>query len=168
MKLLEFTFHPWQLYMLLIKRFIKFSENRIQDFLKNISLVFSHSILYVMNCLTLKIILVVTAKTVVLCNNDLINKESIVFSITNYGRLPSEVLLAVSKNIVGDCLHACMQHLACLTINYHRRSGRCELLADILYKKELIEDIEWVSYGHYESDLVRYVYNYFILQLNIL
>ena len=53
-----------------------------------------------------------------------------------------------------------MQHLACLTISYHSPSDRCELLADLLYKEKLIQDDEWVSYGHFESQLVRYVYSY--------
>ena len=112
-----------------------------------------------MNCLILKIISLITTNSVVLCNNDL-TEASIVFSVTSYGRLPAELLLAVSKSILGDCLYACMQHFACLTINYHAPSGKCELLADILHKEELISDVEWVSYGHFESELVRYVYSY--------
>ena len=48
----------------------------------------------------------------------------------------------------------------CLTINYHALSGICEQLADILHKVELIPDNEWVSYGHFESELVTYVYSY--------
>ena len=112
-----------------------------------------------MDCLILQIITLITAKHVVLCNNDL-TEASIVFSVTSYGRLPGELLLSVSKCIIGDCLYACMQHFACLTINYHALSGKCELLADILHKEELIPDVEWVSYGHFESELVRYVYSY--------
>ena len=44
-----------------------------------------------------------------------------------------------------------MQHFACLTINYHVLSGKCELLADILQKEELFPDVEWVPYGHVYS-----------------
>ena len=109
--------------------------------------------------MTLKIITLITAKTVVICNNDL-TEASRVFSVTSYGKLPGELLLALSKDIVEDCLYACMQHLACLTISYHSPSDRCELLADLLYKEKLIQDDEWVSYGHFESQLVRYVYSY--------
>ena len=108
-----------------------------------------------MDYLIQKIITLFTVNTAVLCNNDL-TKASVVFSVTNYGRLPGELLLAVSTDIVGDCLYACMQHSACLTINYHRPSRRCELVADLLYEKELIQDAEWLSYGHFESELVRY------------
>ena len=107
-----------------------------------------------MYCLILKLITLTTAKYVVLCNSDL-TEASIVFSVTSYGRLPGELLLTVSKCIVGDCLYACMQHFACLTINYHSLSGKCELLADILHKEALIPNAEWVSYGHFESELVR-------------
>ena len=109
--------------------------------------------------MTLKIITLITAKTVVICNNDL-TEASRVFSVTSYGKLPGELLLALSKDIVEDCLYACMQHLACLTISYHSPTDRCELLADLLYKEKLIQDDEWVSYGHFESQLVRYVYSY--------
>ena len=112
-----------------------------------------------MDCLILKIIMLITAKYVVLCNNDL-TEASIVFSVTSYGRIPGELLLSVSKCVIGDCLHACMQNFACLTINYHALSGKCELLADILHKEELIPDVEWVSYSHFEKELVRYVYSY--------
>ena len=112
-----------------------------------------------MNGLNLKIITLLTVKAVVLCDNDLI-KASVVFSITSYGRLPGALLLVVSKDIVGDCLYACMQHSTCLTVNYHTPSRRCELVADLLYKNELIHDDGWVSYGHFESELVRYIYSY--------
>ena len=112
-----------------------------------------------MNCLNLMIITLLTIKTVVLCDNDLI-KASVVFSVTSYGRLPGALLLVVSKDIVGDCLYACMQHSTCLTVNYHIPSRRCELVADLLCKNELIQDVGWVSYGHFESELVRYVYSY--------
>ena len=112
-----------------------------------------------MHCLALKIIALITAKTVVICNNDL-TETSRVFSVTSYGKLPGELLLSLSQDIVEDCLYACMQHLACLTISYHSPSDRCELLADLLYKEKLIQDDEWVSYGHFESELVRYVYCY--------
>ena len=112
-----------------------------------------------MNGLNLKIITLLTVKTLVLCDNDLI-KASVVFSITSYGRLPGAMLLVVSKDIVGDCLYACMQHSTCLTVNYHAPSRRCELVADLLHKNELIQDVGWVSYGHFESELVRYIYSY--------
>ena len=111
-----------------------------------------------MNCLILMIITLITAKTVVVCNTE----TSTVFSVTSYGRLPGELLLAVSKNIVGDCLYACMQHFGCLTINYHKFSGECELLADILYKEKVIPDVKWESYGHFQSEIVRYVYSYIL------
>ena len=114
-----------------------------------------------MSCLILMIITLITAKTVVVCNNDL-TETSRVFSVTSYGRLPGELLLAVSKNVVGDCLYACMQHFACLTINYHKPSGECQLLADILYKEKIIPDVKWESYGHFESEIVRYVYCYIL------
>ena len=112
-----------------------------------------------MNCLILITITLITAKTVVVCNNEL-TETSRVFSVTSYGRLPSELLLSAPKNNVGDCLYLCMQHFACLTINYHTHSGECELLADILYKEKLIPDDEWESYGHFESGIVRYGYSY--------
>ena len=112
-----------------------------------------------MDCLILKIITLITAKYVVSCHNDL-TEASIVFSVSSYGRLPDELLLALSKCIIGDCLYACMQHFACLTINYHALSGICEQLVDILHKEELTPDNEWVSYGHFESELVTYVYSY--------
>ena len=112
-----------------------------------------------MNCFILMIITIITAKTVVVCNN-VLTETSRMFSVTSYGRLPGELLLVVSKNIVGDCLYACMQHFACLAINYHKFSGECELLADILYKEKVIPDVKWESYGHFQSEIVRYVYSY--------
>ena len=112
-----------------------------------------------MNGLILMIITLVTAKTVVVCNNDL-TETSRVFSVTSYGRLPGEVLLAVSKNIVEECLYAWMQYFVCSTINYHKMSGECQLLADILYKEKVIPNVKWETYGHFESEIVRYFYGY--------
>ena len=112
-----------------------------------------------MYCLALKIMTLITAKAVVICNNDL-TEASRVFSVASYGKLPGELLLAASKDIVEDCLYECMQHLACLKISYHSRSNRCELLANLLYKDNLIQNNKWVSYGHFERELVRYVYGY--------
>ena len=108
-----------------------------------------------MNCLNLKIISLFTLKALVFCDNELI-KASVVFSVTSYGRLPGALLLVVSKDFVGDCLYACMQHSTCLTVNYHTPSRRCELVADLLYKNELIQDVGWLSYGHFESELISF------------
>lgn len=142
------------------KRF-KCRGNKLDGYFKKISSTYLHEVVSAMNCLTLKIITLVAAKNLVLCNNDLI-KSSVVFSVTSYGRLPGEMVFTVLKDIVGDCLYACMLHLTCLTINYHIPSGRCELVADILYKNNLIQDVGWVSYGHFESERVRYVYSYVV------
>ena len=141
--------------MLLKKDSLRVAETKI-------SLVFLYYLVNAMNCLTLRIITLVTAKNLVLCNlcNNYLTKGSIVFSITTHGKLPGELLFTVSKDIVEDCLYACTQHLTCLTINYHTPSARCELVADILFKNNLIQDVWWVSYGHFESELVRYVFNY--------
>ena len=67
-----------------------------------------------MDCLILKIITLITAKYVVSCHNDL-TEASIVFSVTSYGRLPGELLLALSKCIIGDCL--CMFAEFCMFNN---------------------------------------------------
>ena len=140
--------------MLLKKDSLRVAETKI-------SLVFLYYLVNAMNCLTLRIITLVTAKNLVLCNNYL-TKGSIVFSVTSHGKLPGELLFTVSKDIIEDCLYACMQHLTCLTVNYHTPSARCELVADILFKNNLIQDVWWVSYGHFESELVRYVFNYVV------
>ena len=132
-------------------------ETNSKAILKTLVLVCDN--LNAMNCLSLKIIALLTVKTVVLCDNGLI-KASVMFPITSYGRLPGALLLIVSKDIVGDCLYACMQHSTCLTVNYHTPSRRCELVADLLYKNELIQDVGWIFYGHFESELVRYIYCY--------
>ena len=57
-----------------------------------------------MNCLILITITLITAKTVVVCNNEL-TETSRVFSVTSYGRLPSELLLSAPKNNMEDCLY---------------------------------------------------------------
>ena len=100
--------------MLLKKDSLRVAETKI-------SLVFLYYLVNAMNCLTLRIITLVTAKNLVLCNlcNNYLTKGSIVFSITTHGKLPGELLFTVSKDIVEDCLYACTQHLTCLTINYH-------------------------------------------------
>ena len=144
------------------KRFNKLVETNLKVILERLlycSYIFLYNILNSMDCLILKIITLITAKYVVSCHNDL-TEASIVFSVSSYGRLPDELLLALSKCIIGNCLYACMQHFACLTINYHALSGICEQLADILHKEELTPHNEWVSYGHFESELVTYVYSY--------
>ena len=119
--------------MLLKKDSLRVAETKI-------SLVFLYYLVNAMNCLTLRIITLVTAKSLVLCNNYL-TKGSIVFSVTSHGKLPGELLFTVSKDITEDCLYACMQHLTCLTVNYHTPSARCELVADILFKNNLIQDV---------------------------
>ena len=55
---MKFTFKT----VLLNKKFIKFSGSEFEDY--RISLVFSHTILNDINCLTLKIIALVSAKTI--------------------------------------------------------------------------------------------------------
>ena len=44
--------------------------------------------------------------------------------------------------------------------NNHKMSGECQLLADILYKEKVIPDAKWETYGHSESEIVRYLYGY--------
>ena len=80
---------------------------------------------------------------------------SVIFSITSYGRLPGERLLVTSHNVVGSCLYACTQHAACLTVNYHKPSKTCELLADLLFQEEVTKDTAWETYGHFKNALVR-------------
>lgn len=80
---------------------------------------------------------------------------SVIFSITSYGRLHGERLLVTSHDVVASCLDACAQHLACLTVNYHNPSKTCELLADILFHKEVTKDTGWETYGHFNDALVR-------------
>ena len=82
-----------------------------------------------MNCLILKIITLIITKYVVLFNNDL-TEASIVFSVTSNGRLPGELLLAVSKRIIGDmfiymysALHMFNNQLPC-TFWKMRTTGR--------------------------------------------
>lgn len=88
-----------------------------------------------------------------------ITNNSVVFSVTSFGRLPSEPLLVTIQDNIGGCLHTCTQHLKCLSINYQRISRKCELLADILLKVDVIDDDGWESYGHFTVTLVRnYLY----------
>ena len=111
---------------------------------------------------SLLIITAITATSTVLCEGEL-SRDSLEFSITSYGRLLGEILFATLKDDVGDCLYACMQHLSCLTVSYNQSSGRCELMADVLFKKDISDEPGWESYGHFESPLVSYVQNYSVL-----
>ena len=115
-----------------------------------------------MDGVNLLIITVITATSTIFCDDDLTN-DSVVFSITSHGRLFGEIIFSTLKDVVGDCLYTCMQHMDCLTINYHRSSRRCKLMADVLFKKDIIDDPGWESYGHFESSLVSYIENYVLV-----
>ena len=97
-----------------------------------------------MDGVNLLIITVITATTTIFCDGDLTN-DSVVFSITSHGRLLGEIIFSTLKDVVGGCLYTCMQHVDCLTINYHRSSRRCKLMADVLFKKDIIDDPGWES-----------------------
>ena len=116
-----------------------------------------------MNGVTLLMVIAITAANSIFCNNDIISRDSVMFSITSHGRLPSELLFVALKDVVGDCLYVCMQHASCLTISYHRSSKRCNLMADVLFKEDILDDPGWESYGHFESSLVSYCENYVLL-----
>ena len=116
-----------------------------------------------MNSVTLLMIIAITAATSIFCNDGIISRDSVVFSITSHGRLLGELLFVALKDVVGDCLYACMQHARCLSISYHQSSKRCELMADVLFKKDIIDDRGWKSYDHFESSLVSYFENYILL-----
>ena len=113
-----------------------------------------------MNGVTLLMVIAITAANSIFCNNDIISRDSVMFSITSHGRLPGELLFVALKDVVGDCLYACMQHASCLTISYHRSSKRCNLMADVLFKEDILDDPGWESYGHFESSLVSCFQNY--------
>ena len=118
-----------------------------------------NSIFFIMDGVVLLIITAVTAASTALCDGDL-SKDSVVFSVASHGRLPGELLFDTLKDVLGDCLYACMQHTGCLTISYHRSSRTCKLMADVLFKEDIIDDFGWESYGHFESSLVSYIQNY--------
>ena len=88
-----------------------------------------------MNGLTLLMIIAITATTGIFCNDDIISRDSVVFSITSHGRLLGELLFVTLKDVVGNCLYACMQHARCLTISYQQSSKRCNLMADVIQRK---------------------------------
>lgn len=115
-----------------------------------------------MDSISLLIIKAITAISTVLCKGNF-SRNSLEFSITSYGRLQGKIIFATLKDEVGDCSYACMQHLSCLTVCYNQSSRRCELMADILFKKDIIHKLGWVSYGHFEISLVSYVQNYSVL-----
>ena len=115
-----------------------------------------------MDGVNLLIITIITATSTISCSGDL-NKDSVVFSVTSHGRLLGEILFSTLKDVVGDCLYACMQHMDCLAISYHRSSGKCKLMADVLFKKAIIDDPGWKSYGHFESSLVSDIQNYILV-----
>ena len=106
--------------------------------------------------LLITLITAIAATSTVLCEDDL-SRDSLEFSLTSYGRLPGEILFAPLKDKIGDCLYACMQHLSCLTVSYNQSSGRCELMADVLFKKDVNDEPGWESYGHFENPLVSNV-----------
>ena len=116
-----------------------------------------------MNSVTLLMIIAITAATSIFCNDGIISRDSVVFSITSHGRLLGELLFVALKDVVGDCLYACMDHARCSSISYHQSSKRCELMADVLFKKDIIDDPGWKSYGHFESSLVSFFENYILL-----
>ena len=107
-----------------------------------------------MDSVSLLIITAITAASIALCK-DGFSRDSLEFSMISYGRLPGEILFTTLKDDVGDCLYACMQHLSCLTVSYNQSSGRCELMADVLFKGDISDEPGWVSYGHFQSSLVN-------------
>ena len=111
-----------------------------------------------MDDVALLITIAVTATNTVLCA-DVSSKDSVVFSVASRGRLAGELLLDTLKDALGECLYACMQQTSCLTVSYHRSSRRCKLMTDVLFKEDIIDDIGWESYGHFESLLVNYIQN---------
>ena len=111
-----------------------------------------------MDGVALLVITAVTAASTVL-SDGVLSKESVVFSVATRGRLPGELLFDTFKDALGDCLYVCLQHTSCLTISYHRSSRRCKLMTDVLFKEDIIDDIGWESYGHFESLLVNYIQN---------
>ena len=116
-----------------------------------------------MNGLTLLMIIAITATTGIFCDDDIVSRDSVVFSITSHSRLLGELLFVTLKDVVGDCLYACMQDARCLTISYQQSSKRCNLMADVLFKENILRDPEWESYGNFESSLVSYFENYVLL-----
>ena len=117
-----------------------------------------------MNGVTLLMIIAIAiTATSIFCNDDIISRDSVVFSITSHGRLLGELLFVTLKDVVGNCLYACMQHASCLTISYQQSSKRCKLMADVLFKENILRDPGWESYGHFESSLVSYFENYVLL-----
>ena len=116
-----------------------------------------------MNSVTLLMKIAITAATSIFCNDDIKSRDSVVFSITSHGRLLGELLFVTLKDVVGNCLYACMQHASCLTISYQQSSKRCHLMADVLFKENILRDPGWESYGHFESSLVSYFENYVLL-----
>ena len=106
-----------------------------------------------MNVFCLHITIIFCVGSQVRGNVDIRN-NSVIFSVTSFGRLPSEPLLVTIRDNVGGCLHTCTQHLKCLTVNYERTSRKCELLADILLKVDVIDGDGWESYGHFTITLV--------------
>ena len=111
-----------------------------------------------MDGVALLITIAVAATNTVLCAG-VSSKDSVVFSVASGGRLAGELLFDTLKDALGDCLYACMQHTSCLTVSYHRSSRRCKLMTDVLFKEDIIDDIGWESYGHFESLLVNYIQN---------
>ena len=107
-----------------------------------------------MNCVILLIIIATTATNTIFCESD-ISQDSVVFSITSHGRLLGEQLFVTLKDVAGDCLYACMQHASCLSISYQQSSKRCKLMADVLFKEDILGDPGWESYGDFESSLVN-------------
>ena len=87
-----------------------------------------------MNSVTLLMKIAITAATSIFCNDDIKSRDSVVFSITSHGRLLGELLFVTLKDVVGNCLYACMQHASCLTISYQQSSKICNLMADVLKK----------------------------------
>ena len=115
-----------------------------------------------MDSVALLITIAITATNNIFCNDD-INRDSVVFSRTSHGRLLGELLFVTLKDVVGDCLYACMQHASCLAISYHQSSRRCKHIADMLFKKDIIDDPGWESYGHFKSSLASYFENHVLL-----
>ena len=116
-----------------------------------------------MNGVTLLMVIAITAANNIFGNDDIISRDSVVFSITSHGRLLGELLFVTLKDVVGNCLYACMQHASCLTISYQQSSKRSNLMADVLFKENILRDPGWESYGHFESSLVSYFENYVLL-----
>ena len=87
-----------------------------------------------------------TYPTIILASTFIACRTSCLYKITKEGKenATANIQISTSKNIrsIGLCTDLCTQTAGCLSVNYHKTSGTCEVLA-ALNNSNWIQDKSW-------------------------